>query len=102
MTGQDFSETDIASGRHSRAVEAISPAGLVRDGAVPTLCGYGLRDHVVPHDQKELLLAAPNAHGVPYDYLDLPNSNHGLYADLDILRQFLDLTLIYCDRYFQG
>ena len=102
MTGQDFSETDIASGRHSEAVEAISPARLVRDGSVPTLCGYGLRDYVVPPDQKELLLAALNAHGVPYDYLEFPNSNHGLYADLDILRQFLDLALVYCDRYFQG
>ena len=102
MTGQDFSETDIASGRHSGAVEAISPAGLVGDSSVPTLCGYGLRDHVVPPSQKKLLLAALNAHGIPYDYLEFPNSNHGLYADLDILRQFLDLTLIYCDRYFQG
>lgn len=36
---------------------------------VPTLCGYGLKDHLVPHD-----------------YLPFPNSNHGMYADHDVMQ----------------
>lgn len=101
MTGMKFTEEEIAQGKHEEAVTAVSPARLVNEKSVPTLCGYGLRDHVVPQNQRELLVKALKDNKVTYDYLEFPHSNHGMYADLDILQEFLELSLDYCNKYFE-
>ena len=38
--------------------------------------------------------------GVPYDYVEFPKSNHGMYNDIDKLQEFINLSLEYCDKYF--
>ncbi len=76
------------------------PARLVNKNSVPTLCGYGMKDHVVPSSSRETLIKALTESNVPHDYLPFPNSNHGMYADLDTLQKFIDSSLEYCDRYF--
>lgn len=101
MTGMKFTEEEIAQGKHEEAITAVSPARLVNEKSVPTLCGYGLRDHVVPQNQRELLVKALKDNKVTYDYLEFPHSNHGMYADLDILQEFLELSLDYCNKYFE-
>ncbi len=68
---------------------------------VPTLCGYGLKDHLVPHSSRELLVEALEYNGVPHDYLPFPNSNHGMYADLDVMQNFFNISLEYCNYYFE-
>ena len=78
----------------------ISPALQITESSVPTLLGYGLKDHVVPQNQKEILLKALADNCVPYDYVAFPNSNHGMYADMEQLQEFIDLSLLYCERYF--
>lgn len=95
MTGLDILETEYAS-----AISAISPACQITENSVPTLLGYGLKDHVIPPNQRTILLESLEEHGVPHDYLEFPKSNHGMYADLDILQEFIDLSLAYCDMYF--
>lgn len=101
MTGIAFTAEDLAEGRHNEAIREISPARLVSGSTVPTLCGYGLRDHVVPGNQREQLIKALQDNGVIYDYLEFPHSNHGMYADLDILQEYIDLSLEYCSQYFK-
>lgn len=81
--------------------EAISPAGLVTAECVPTLMGYGLIDHCVPLNQKTILMEAMDAVGAPYKYIPFPNSNHGMYNDLDKLQEFIDTSLDYCKMYFK-
>lgn len=81
-------------------IREISPAGQISENSVPTLLGYGLRDHVVPANQKDMLLKALEEHQVPHNYVAFPNSNHGMYADLDQLQIFIDLSLSYCEKYF--
>ena len=100
MTGEDFTEAQIANGEHRTAVDKISPASLVTSDSVPTLCGYGLRDHVIPQNQRTILTEAFDKVGARYEYMEFPHSNHGMYADLDILQDFIDKSLEYCDRYF--
>ena len=85
---------------YSQEIRSISPACLVQDDSVPSLIGYGLIDHCVPLSQKFYLIDAYEAHHVPYDYIAFPNSNHGMYNDLDKLQEFLDKSLEYADRYF--
>lgn len=77
------------------AVDRISPASCVRDGAVPSLIGYGLIDHCVPLNQKYYLMDAYERYGVAYQYIEFPHSNHGMYNDLDKLQEFIALSLEY-------
>ncbi len=100
MTGQTFTDEQMANGEHKPYIDAVSPARLVNENSVPTLCGYGLKDHLVPHSSREELTKALAENGVPHDYLPFPNSNHGMYADLDVMQDFIDKSLQYCERYF--
>ena len=80
--------------------KTISPAWIVQSGSVPTLMGYGLIDHCVPLDQKHILMEAMDAVGEEYDYIPFPHSNHGMYNDLDKMQEFIDMSLLYCERFF--
>ncbi len=100
MTGFDAKEEQMVDGSYKPYIDAISPARLVNEKSVPTLCGYGLKDHLVPASSRELLLKALEENGVPHDYLPFPHSNHGMYADLNVLQDFIESSLEYCKRYF--
>ncbi len=102
MTGHAVNNSQMENGGYQSYIDGISPARLVTKESVPTLCGYGLKDHLVPNTSRELLLTALSEKGVPHNYLPFPNSNHGMYSDLDVMQQFIDLSLVYCDRYFAG
>lgn len=101
MTGEEISEEMLVSGDYKTYIEKISPTYLVTESSVPTLLGYGLKDHLVPGNLKYGLVDALDKNEVPYDYLEFPHSNHGMYADLDVLQDFLDLSLDYCNKYFK-
>lgn len=101
MTGQAFTSEQMANGDYGKYIDTVSPARLITENSVPTLCGYGLRDHLVPHSSRELLIKALNENGVPYNYLPFPNSNHGMYADLDVMQDFINFSLVYCENYFR-
>lgn len=100
MTGKDITDEMIESGEYERYVDEISPARLINAASVPTLVGYGLKDHAVPASSRILLLEALERSGITYDYIEFPNSNHGMYADLDKLQEFMDKSLEYCEKYF--
>lgn len=100
MTGQTFTDVQMANGEYAKYINSISPAKIVDENSVPTLCGYGLKDHLVPSSSRESLVKALTDCGVPHDYLPFPNSNHGMYADLDVMQEFIDLSLEYCAAYF--
>ena len=100
MTGVDITEKVIHSGEYKQYVDMISPARLVSENSVPTLMGYGLKDHLVPGKLKYKLVSALEENGVQYDYFEFPHCNHGMYRDLNILEQFLKQSLVYCKTYF--
>ena len=50
MTGFDLNEKN-----YMEQVKKISPSDLINENTVPTLLGYGLRDHCVPLNQKNYL-----------------------------------------------
>lgn len=94
MTGKTMTD-------YSREIQKISPACIVSADSVPSLIGYGSIDHCVPLSQKYYLMNAYDKYRVPYDYIEFPKSNHGMYNDLDKLQLFLDKSLEYADRYFK-
>lgn len=93
-------EDFIAMMAGNGSIDEISPARLITPASVPTLMGYGLRDHVIPGNQRLKMTEALRSNGVPFECHEFPNSNHGLYADLDVLQIFLDQLLAWCERYF--
>lgn len=96
MTGLPF-EKDLSQ----EEINKISPSALVNENTVPSLIGYGLKDHCVPLSQKYYLLEAYKKYNVVYDYIELPKSNHGMYNDLDKMQEFINKSLEYCEKYFQ-
>ena len=94
MTGKELDD-------YTLDIQKISPAGIVNDDSAPSLIAYGRIDHCVPVNQKYYLMGAYILHDVPYDYIEFPKSNHGMYNDLDKLQEFLDKSLEYADRYFR-
>lgn len=101
MTGYKITEKMIELDNYDKYIDTISPARLVNKDSVPTLLGYGLNDSAVPANSKNLLLDALEENNVPYDYIEFPNSNHGMYSDLDKLSEFLSMSLEYAKKYFK-
>lgn len=95
MTGFDLNVKN-----YMEQIKKISPATLINENTVPTLLGYGLRDHCVPLNQKKYLIDSLDKYKVLYDYIEFPKSNHGMYNDLDKMQEFIDMSLEYCKRYF--
>lgn len=100
FSGEEVTVEMVERGEHLPIVDAMSPAALVREDTVPTLCAYGPRDKMVPACLKYHLFAALERYHVPYDYVEYPNSNHGLYDDPKSQKEFLEKLDEYCERYF--
>ena len=100
MTGVRITDEMMASKEYLPYIYSVSPTYLVDANSVPTLMGYGLIDHCVPTQLKYPLIDALKENSVPYDYVEFPKSNHGMYNDIDKLQEFINLSLEYCDKYF--
>jgi len=100
MTGETITEEMVQSGEAESYWKAISPAYLVDENTVPTLCGYGPYDKIVKPEIKFALFEAFEQYGVPYHYLEYPNSNHIMCHDLDKSQEYIDTALAYCRKYF--
>lgn len=100
FSGEDVTAEMVERGEHLPIIDAMSPAALVREDTVPTLCAYGSRDKTVPARLKYHLFAALERYHIPYDYVEYPNSNHGLYDDPKSQKEFLRKLDEYCAHYF--
>lgn len=94
MTGNEQNNYDSE-------ISNISPACIVNINPVPSLIGYGLIDHCVPVSQKYYLIEAYNKYEVPYEYIEFPKSNHGMYNDLNQMEIFINKSLEYAAVYFK-
>lgn len=83
-------------------IAEISPCAHVCGDTVPTLCAYGPKDKIVPVNLKFCLFEALEKYNVPYDYVEYPHSNHGLYDDPKAQSIYLQKVNEYCVRYFQN
>lgn len=100
MTGKQFTAEDVGSEEYQKAIDEISPAALVNEKTVPTILAYSPKDKVVPADLKYRLLEKLDEHGVSYDYIEFPNSGHGMLGDPDMSVAFYQLVDEYIERYF--
>jgi acetyl esterase/lipase len=61
-----------------KLVELFSNEKQVSDRTPPTFLAHAVNDKPVPPDNSRLFYAALKAHGVPAEYLELPEGGHGL------------------------
>lgn len=102
MTGIKFTAADVGSEAYQKAIDEISPAALVNNSSVPTIIAYGPNDKVVPTGIKYKLIEKFDKNNVVYDYIEFPNSGHGLLNDLDKSEEFYKLTDEYIEKYFEN
>lgn len=100
ITGYNVSNEMIKSGEYEKYLNEVSPARLVSENSQPMLCAYGSYDHIVPIKLKYLLFHNYEKYGLKYDFVLFPNSNHGMYSDLDMQDLFFKKALEYCETYF--
>ena len=82
-TGKAITAEMVADRSYRSFVDAISPASLVNENTVPTLCAYGPKDKIVPVDIKFVLFENFDKYGVTYDFINFENSGHGMLGDAD-------------------
>ena len=102
LLGITITDSLIESGDYVRMIDEISPASHVTPKSVPTLCAYGPNDKIVPANQKFILFDSLEAHGVPYIYVEFPNSGHALANDPDSMATYVQHADIFCNRYFKN
>ena len=100
-TGKEITAEMVADRSYRELVDAISPASLVNENTVPTLCAYGPNDKIVPIGIKFVLFEQFDKYGVTYDFINFENSGHGMMNDPDRQKEFVEKSLEYCDRYFE-
>lgn len=100
MSGKTVTIDMIKDGSAQSIIDEISPASYVNENTIPTLCGYGPKDKIVPVGLKDVLFAQFKKYNVKYDYILFPNSGHGLLGDPDKQEEYVKLALKYCDEYF--
>ena len=100
MSGEEITENMVIMGEHMPIIDSISPALLVKEGSIPTLCAYGAKDKVVPVQLKNKLFEALERCHVPYAYIEYPRSGHMLYSDPKAQKEFLAKLDEFFDTYF--
>lgn len=81
MTGEDITPQMMQSGEYRMVQQRISPAMLVSERSVPSLCAYGRLDKIVPFSVAAPLNEALKRYGVKHDFIVFPRSGHGLHRD---------------------
>lgn len=102
MTGMTFAEEDFNSEEYCKAIDEISPASYITQDTIPLLVAYGSHDKVVPPAIKVPLLQALKDNNTVYNYIEFPNSGHGLLNDPDLLEEYHKKILEYAERYFEN
>ena len=100
-TGKSVTKEMILDGSYRKLVDEISPAYLIDESTVPTLCAYGTEDSLVPPSIKFLLFEQFEKYSVTYEFVHYQNSNHGLMRDPDKQKYFVNRSLEYCEMYFE-
>ena len=100
-TGKNITPEMVRDGSYRALVNEISPASLVNENTVPTLCAYAANDTLVPPIHKEKLFEQFEKYNVIYRCVFYENSDHTLMNDKAKQEEFIQLALQYCDEYFK-
>ncbi len=84
------------------SIDAVSPAGMAKIRAVPTVAIYGGKDDVIGTGHKDILEKALKLSRVEYEVLLDENANHIMDSHSDNMVQFYKTCADYCAKYLDG
>ena len=100
LTGVEITQEMLRSGEADEIFASISPVSFIDENTPPTLLMQGGKDTVVPPANADSLVEKFTAHGVPYDYIHLENSDHSLLQNPIKHAKYYGMIWDYCERYF--
>lgn len=100
VTGTSVTAAQLERGEAEELIASVSPIAWVDQDTVPTLFAYGARDESVSLVNAELLEQSLKEAEVPYQYVEFPNSNHGMYDDADSRAEYQEAVLSFAKQYF--
>lgn len=86
LIGLDYPTVKLSADNLSFYYEqllAASPINYITASAAPSLLNYGSKDILVPVSNAERLVKKLTDAGAPFDYVNFPNSGHGLDSEFD-------------------
>ena len=82
------------------AAKSASPIQFVDENTVPTLLCHGEKDVIVPYEGTMALIDKLKSYGIPYEFVNYPNSNHTLESDPESHAEYHKQMLAFCKTYF--
>lgn len=83
------------------ALDTVSPLTYISADICPTAICHGEKDSIVPYSNALRILEAFEQHGVEYDFISFPNSDHDLSGDPDCTQQAFTLLRNYAQTYLK-
>lgn len=99
ITGEKFNVSDMNSKEYQDAIDSLSVDKMINENSVPMILAYGLKDNVVNPKAKYPLLEALEKYNITHDYIEFPNSGHGLLGDKDKLDVYYSKIEEYLQTY---
>ena len=90
----------IESGEADEILAEISPVTYVDSDTPPMLFVYGGKDTTVKAENGDSLVAALEEHGVEYEYIFMPNSDHSLLQNIFKHLDYMTTLADWCEKYF--
>jgi acetyl esterase/lipase len=100
LAGTTFTAEDVGTQEYQNAIDEISVATMINDNSVPILLAYGPKDRMVNPKAKYPLLDKLDEYKISHDFVEFPNSGHGLTGDPDKTKEYYQLMDEYLTEYF--
>lgn len=101
LTGEEITAELLRSGEADALLDSVSPVSFIDENTPPTIIMQGRKDPVVPPANADSLIEKFDAHGIPYDYIPLKNSDHSLLQNPLQHIKYCKTLLTYCKTYFE-
>lgn len=102
VSGKGFTAEDVGTEEFQEAIDEISVATMINENSVPILLAYGPNDKIVSVKSKYPLLEKLDEYNIPHDYVEFPNSGHGLLGDPDKTTKYYQLMDRYLEKYLNN
>lgn len=90
IAATDYAESDIGSEDFNKTVEKISPVSYLKEGGVPILIAYGIKDKVVPVTMAASFSGKLSDAKIEKTFIEFPKSGHLMVHDLNKTKEFYD------------
>ncbi len=102
LAGTTFTAEDVGKQEYQNAIDEISVATMINENSVPILLAYGPKDIMVNPKAKYPLLDKLDEYKISHDFVEFPNSGHGLTGDPEKTEEYYRLMDEYLVKYFSN